>query len=76
MNILQFLNSLRPAIPMSQENPCKIPSNGELKRWINNGSVLINGKKFKHNDSIPLNNEEIESIVFFPKSKKMKTTIW
>lgn len=72
MNILTFLNGLRPAIPMSSERPCTITSNSELRRWIDNGSVLINGEKTRAMNDTPF---EVNSIVFFPKSNR-KTTIW
>ena len=72
MTIFQWILSLKPAIPMSIENPCSAMSNGELKRIINQGGVLINGEKFDANEKMDF---EVFSLVFFPKSLKRKTTI-
>jgi hypothetical protein len=73
MNALAFLNNLRPALPMSAERPCTLASNGEVRRWMLNGAVLLNG--------VPLHpNEEVEpcrvtSLVLFPRSEKRRTTL-
>lgn len=72
MNALQFLNNLRPAIPMSVEKPCVLMSNGELRRQIQQGSVLINGEKFTPDEEIDF---PVFSLVFFPKSQKRRTTL-
>ena len=59
-------------LPKSVERGIKEPSNGDLRRWLNTRSVVINGKT-------PLAFEEIEfpitELVFFPKSKR-RTTLW
>lgn len=49
MNALAWLNTLRPAIPMSIERPSTAMSNGELRRHIQQGGVLINGERFTNN---------------------------
>ena len=72
MNALSFLNSLRPAIPLSIETPCKPMSNGELKRHMQQGGVLINTEKIKPDELI---NFPVFSVVFFPKSASRKTTL-
>lgn len=72
MNAMQYLLSLQPAIPMSRERPCTPTSNGELKRWLKDGSVLINGKRFAPDQEIV---EVVDSLVFFPKSKSMTTIV-
>lgn len=41
------------------------PSNSELKRWLMNGSVLINGVKPKPWDTITY---PIRELIFFPDS--------
>lgn len=58
---------------MSRENPCTIASNSEVRRWINNGSVLLNGDKWKHDEEMPA---IVWQLVFFPKSKQHRTTIF
>lgn len=72
MNALSFLNSLRPALPLSIEAPCKPMSNGELKRHMQQGGVLINTEKIKPDELI---NFPVFSVVFFPKSASRKTTL-
>jgi len=41
-------------------------SNKEVRRWLNNKAIEINGQKFQANDEVP---NDITSIVMFPKSK-------
>lgn len=72
MNVLTYLNTMRPALPYSAEKPCTIVSNAELRRWIQNGSVLINQEKAAWDEEIDF---PILSLVFFPKSEKRKTTV-
>ena len=72
MNMLTFLNSLRPALPFSTEKPCTLVSNSELRRWIANGSVLVNSERVTWDELV---NFPVFSLVFFPASGKRKTTI-
>jgi len=66
MTALQFVLSMRPAIPMSAETPCTQASNSEIRRWLDQSAVIINGKKPKANEQITL---PVTSLIFFPKSK-------
>ena len=50
------------------------PSNSELKRWLNNGSVKINGKIIT--SVFEEINYPITQLIFFPKNDKTRTTIW
>jgi hypothetical protein len=77
MTVLQFLNSLRPALPLSREkaskdHPHQPPSNGELRRWITDGSMQINGERWEPSEEMP---PLVWSLVFFPKSAKSRTTL-
>jgi hypothetical protein len=72
MNVLQYLNSLRPAIPMSAERPCTVMSNGELRRHMLQGAVLINGETVTPDEPMDF---PVFSLVFFPKSTNRRTTI-
>lgn len=72
MNTLTWLNSLRPALPMSVEQPGKQMSNGELRRHISQGAVLINTEKVTFDELIDY---PVFKLVFFPKSDKKRTTI-
>jgi hypothetical protein len=72
MNLLQFLNTLRPALPMSIEQPGKAMSNSELRRHVVQGGVLINGERITPDEAMDFS---VFSIVFFPKSAK-RTTLW
>jgi hypothetical protein len=78
MTVLQFILGLRPALPLSQEKPgskdkpCSVASNSEVKRWIDNGSVVINGERWKPEEEAP---PMVWQLVFFPKSPKRATVI-
>jgi hypothetical protein len=53
MTVLQYLIQLRPALPMSVEKPCTPVSNSELRRWIKDGSVIINGERWQPDEEAP-----------------------
>ena len=72
LNLLSWLNTLRPAIPMSAEAPGKDMSNGELKRLLLDGGVLINTERVIPTELMDF---PVFSLVFFPRSKTRKTTI-
>jgi L-alanine-DL-glutamate epimerase-like enolase superfamily enzyme len=72
MNAIQWLNSLRPALPMSIEQPCKPMSNGELRRHMQQGGVLVNGERLAPDERIDF---LVFSLVFFPKSASRRTTL-
>ena len=59
-------------LPMSIERPCTEATNTEIKRWLKNGAVIINGKKPDVNDVVEL---PITELVFFPKGKRKTTMI-
>lgn len=65
---LEFLISMRPAIPMSIEKPNTQTSNSELRRWLDSSSVVINGVKPKAKDKISF---PVTNLIFFPKSKSV-----
>jgi len=75
MRALDWLKELREAHigPSSKEGTrLGIPSNSELRRWLNKGSVLINGEAPKAAEEIKF---PIWQLVFFPTSTKNKTTL-
>lgn len=72
MIALQFLTSLRPAIPMSVERPCTAMSAAELKRHIQQGGVLFNGERVAPDEPIDF---PVFSLVLFPKSQARRTTL-
>ena len=57
---------------MSIEQPCKPMSNGELKRHMQQGGVLVNGERIEPDELI---NFPVHSLVFFPKSAARRTTL-
>lgn len=67
MNVLTFLNSLRPALPMSIEQKCKVASNSEVRRWCNDKAVLINTEPVSWDEPVDF---PVFSIVFFPNGKR------
>jgi hypothetical protein len=72
VNTLTYLNNLRPALPMSNEKPCIQASNSELRRWIGNGSVLINHERCTWDEEIDF---VVHSLVLFPGSIKKRCTL-
>lgn len=59
-------------LPMSIERPCTEASNSEIKRWLKNSAVIINGKKPKPDDEIEF---PITELVYFSKGKSKTTVI-
>lgn len=75
---LAWLNSLRPALPLSieqpptKDNPAQPMSNGELKRHMQQGGVLVNGERIAPDEVIDF---PVFSLVFFPKASKRTTLV-
>jgi len=72
MKAIDFLISIRDALPMSNEKPCTVASNSELRRWIKQGVVLFNTERVEIDEEIDF---PIFSLVIFPKSKKRCTLV-
>lgn len=72
MTMLEWLTSLRPALPMSIETPCKPMSGGELRRHMQQSGILVNGERVTPSEPIDF---PVFSLVFFPKSTNRRTTI-
>lgn len=79
MNALQYLNSLRPALPLSIERPPSEfepgevnPSGSEVRRWLKNKAVICNGEPLSESDVIDF---PVFSLVFFPKGMRRTTII-
>lgn len=65
LNAWQFLMELHTVCHfMSRERKGKA-SNSELKRWLKNQAVVVNGSRIKWDTEIDFN---IESFVLFPKN--------
>lgn len=54
----------------TKESKCGNASNSEVRRWIEQGAVIINGKRWKPLDVVP----PVHSVVLFPNGKN-RTTI-
>ena len=72
MTALHWLNGLRPAIPLSAERPCEQMSNGELKRHMQQGGVLVNGERITADELIDF---PVFSLVFFPSGNRRTTIV-
>jgi hypothetical protein len=73
--VLDFLVSLRPMLPYSTEQPGKLASNSEVRRWCNSKTMIVlNGETVKKHDQEM--QYPVTQLVFFPKSHKRKTTIY
>jgi len=69
MKALEYLKSIPIEwLPKSRTKGISPPSNSDLFRWLNSGSVVINGVKPKSNDDIEL---PICQLIFFPKGNRV-----
>jgi len=71
MTALEFILDFG-VIPMSVENPCTHPSNSEIRRWLDQSSVIINGMRPRAKDQIEF---PIVQLIFFPKGRRRTTVI-
>jgi hypothetical protein len=58
--------------PPDKGTPASWPSKSEIRRWLDQQSVIINGKKPKSKDIVQL---PVTQLVFFPKSDKKRATV-
>lgn len=66
------MRSLHELCHFHSTERCGEASNGELKRWIQNGAVVMNGEKKKWDEEV---NFPVNSLVIFPKGKRRTTLI-
>jgi hypothetical protein len=71
MRVLDFIASLGHAVPWSRERAGK-PTRSEIRRWLDSGSVIMNGEKAKTHDEVSF---PVNSLVFFPSSAKGRVTL-
>lgn len=57
----------------SIETPNKIASGSEIRRWMEQNAVIVNGEKLSPKEVMGF---PIISVVLFPKSEIRRTTIW
>lgn len=70
MKVLEFLLSLRPALPMSVEAPCQQASNSEVRRWCRDKAVLLNGRRVAADEDVTF---PVTQLVLFPKGARRCT---
>jgi len=71
MTALEYLHGL-PVLPPSRERGCLgRPSKGEIRRWLYNQAVIINGRKVSPYDEVG----EVHELVFFPNSPNRVTMV-
>lgn len=74
MTALEFLISLRPSIPMGMNGNKPVQaSNGQIRRWLQDKAVVINGLRPSPTDEVTF---PVTQVVFFPNSDERRTTIW
>jgi len=74
MTAIDYLKSLpRDWLPKSVERGIKPPSNGDLKRWLSMGAVIINNVRPKPMSEISFS---VKELIFFPAGKRRTTIIW
>lgn len=57
----------------SVEKPKEVASGSEVRRWLSNGALQVNGITVKANDEIDFDN--LHSVVLFPNSARRRNTI-
>ena len=73
MTAIQYLLQIpREWLPWSVETPKQRPTNSELRRWLRNKSVQINGTRPAEHDDV---GSRVWECVFFPKSER-RCTFW
>lgn len=73
MNCRQWIVELNKTCSfMSVEQGCKRATNSELSRWIEQGSLLINGERVSLKEEMDF---PIISVVLHPKSKNRRITL-
>jgi len=69
MTAHDFVRSI-PHLPWDSENQRPRPSNSVLWRWLEQGSILINGGTPKPKDDVVF---PVTQLVFFPMGRKRTT---
>ncbi len=76
MTAYEFLKNYRDTagfyLPYDRTNMVAKPSNGTIRRWLEQKSVLINNNFPGPQDELTF---PLENLIFFPKSEN-KTTLW
>jgi len=71
MTVIEFLKSIH--LPDSREGgKTGRPSTGEIRRWLQQGAVILNGKRPRPWDKVEF---PVRELVFFPKSPNKVTMV-
>ena len=70
MNAWEYLRKLHTVCHFHSRERDREATNSELKRWLCNQSVLLNGRRIKWNEEVDF---PVDQLVLFPKSNR--TTI-
>jgi len=72
MNAFEYLKSFE-FLPQRGANLInRRPSNSEIRRWLQNKSIIINGEKPPPEDEIEF---PVTSLIFFPASRPITTIL-
>lgn len=68
MNAFEYLKTLHEVCQFQTREGAKIglASNSELRRWLRNGVLVMNGRKVGEQDALPY---PITSVYLFPKHR-------
>jgi hypothetical protein len=73
IDFLKWLRDDTPYGPHSREGKLiGCPSNSELRRWLRDGNVLVNGKRLAPDTSVVW---PIWQLIFFPETKSQITLV-
>ena len=70
MTAIEYLKSFPFLPPSAEGKQVGRPSNSELKRWLEKGSVIINGVRPKPHDELTF---PITNLIFFTSGKRKCT---
>lgn len=70
--VIKHLGVIPMSIETKEGEAPRPPSDSEVRRWLDQSAVIINGKRPKAKDIVEW---PITQLVFFPKSEKKRTTV-
>ena len=68
MNAWEYLRELHTVCEFHSKEREGKATNSELKRWLQNQSVMLNGRRIKWNEEV---NFPVEQLILFPKRNRI-----
>jgi hypothetical protein len=71
-DVVKYIGAIPMSIETKEGEPPRQPTDAEIRRWLDQSAVIINGKRPKAKDTVEF---PITELIFFPKSAKKRTTV-